>query len=94
MDLLTINCIWNSKNALRNEVDANSIVLARVEVLSKLESAVWEESAALELKLFSEINFDPSHCSSVQVGAVSEIYRIANEKKCKHSQYIINTGLL
>lgn len=54
MDLLTINCIWNSKNALRNEVDAKSSVLARVDVRPKLEFAVGEESGALELKLLSE----------------------------------------
>jgi len=54
--LLTISCIWNSKNALRNEVDAKSSVLARVSLGAKLEFAVWEESAVLELKLLSDKN--------------------------------------
>ena len=56
MHLLTINCIWNSKNALRNEVDAKSKVLAQVGLGSRLEPALWEESAVLELKLLSNKN--------------------------------------
>jgi hypothetical protein len=47
MDLLTINCIWKSKNALRNEVDAKSSVLARGGFGPKLEFAALRGSPVL-----------------------------------------------
>src|ERR1017187_9377907 len=47
MDLLTINCIWKSKNALRNEVDAKSSVLARGGFAPKLEFAALRGSPVL-----------------------------------------------
>ena len=56
MHLLTINCIWNSKNALRNEVDAKRNILARVGWGPKSEFAVWHEMPVLELKLLSDKN--------------------------------------
>jgi len=54
MHLLTINCIWKSKNALRNKVDAKSSVLAQVTLGFKMELAVWGRSAVVERKLLSE----------------------------------------
>ena len=56
MHLLTINCIWNNKNALRNKVEAKSSVLARVGFGAKLEFSAWEKSAVVELKLLSDKN--------------------------------------
>ena len=56
MHLLTINWIWNSKNALRNKVDAKSNVLTLVGLEAKLEFPVWWKSAVVDLKLLSDKN--------------------------------------
>jgi len=57
MDLLTINCIWNSKNALRNDVNANSNVSVLRGLGSNLESLSWEESDMIERNLLSGMSW-------------------------------------
>jgi hypothetical protein len=56
MHLLTINCTWKSKNALRNKVDVNSNRMAHAGFASKLGFSALEKSAVVELKLLSDKN--------------------------------------
>jgi hypothetical protein len=59
MDLLTINCIWNSRNALRNTVEAKSNWWGRAGSPAEVEFVVGEEPAARDRNLFFDFDTAP-----------------------------------